>query len=89
MMGKVWKGLAALGGGAVVLLLGVLNFVRRQRDTARDRAYAAELEAKAERERTEQRRKADTASAEAKKQGDEDVKQAVDGARAGRRDHFE
>lgn len=84
---RLW--VAAAGAAVFAVLAGLLHLRTTQRDRARAEAGRERERAQASEAATAQRRRADDASNAAKTKGDHDVKEAVDRARSGVRDHFE
>ena len=75
-------------GAAAVWLLYTLH-LRRSRDRARDERDEHESRADSAEHVVRSRDRADKAASKAKEEGDAEVQDAVDRARAGSRDHFE
>lgn len=87
-MSRVWQIIAAALGLTVAVLTLVLQGTQRQRDNANQRADRQARRADTAEQRIKQRQAADTASAEAREEGERHVEQVRTEARSGRRDHF-
>lgn len=88
MMSRIWQILAGALGVAAAALYAVLKGTQSQRDKARDKAKRQARRADAAEKTISQRREADQASADAKKEGQNHVAEAREKARDGRRDQF-
>jgi flagellar biosynthesis/type III secretory pathway M-ring protein FliF/YscJ len=89
MMGRLWKWLSTALAGLLVVLGGLLEVTRRQKERAETKAKRQATRADTAEARIEQRRRADQASDQAKEEGDARVEQVRDEARSGSRRHFE
>ena len=87
MMNWIYK-IGGMIGAAAVWLLYTLH-LRRSRDRARDERDEHESRADSAEHVVDSRKRADDANEKAKENGDAELQDAVDRARAGRRDHFE
>lgn len=88
MLDNLKRWLSAAFAAIVAGLLLALKIISGQRDKAREQAKRDSERADTAEKRIENRKQAYDASDQAKAEGDRRVKEAVDRARAGNRDHF-